>query len=741
MQLSASSAALDLALSQSPGPESQVNGWTPFGGQSSQPNLSQTTVKAQSNGHPTTAGAGAVSQQVPEAIGSSRNVNRHSMEASLASYHQANVSGQLNGNESGSSRPSLANLQSSYSTNDIPTMKNSNGLGTITPSKNQTHAQQHFHNHNASLGRIPPGAVSNRHSRELSGGENRHEEQANGYSQISSGLGTGTTPLTAASVTATSPAESVASPVAQFNNMPQYAGPAFYGGYGMQLMNMGMTPIQMSSSVAFNNPVQSYPSQTNFTPYQTYGQPAGRFVDSQARVIQQRRMQYGEETARFNNVKLEHLQGEIYSSCKDQHGCRYLQKKLEERNPEHIHMIFLETNQHVVELMTDPFGNYLCQKLLEYSNDDQRTVLINNAASQMVKIALNQHGTRALQKMIEFISTREQIQTIIEALKDRVVELIQDLNGNHVIQKCLNRLSPEDAQFIFDAVGLNCVVVGTHRHGCCVLQRCIDHASGHQKAQLISQITANAFSLVQDPFGNYVLQYIVDLQESIFTNPLCYSFQGNIPLLSKQKFSSNVIEKCLRGAEPDVSRMMVQEMLNANELEKMLRDSFANYVVQTALDYADPDTKTHLVEAIRPILPSIRQTPYGRRIQSKIMGADMHGRLSGGATPNDSSSPGQIPLNRQLTNGPAMAPYPAQQQINGYGSGLSTPTQANFTAPVNQAYGHQYGASNASSQTHSQNLSHGSIQSPFSSNSSMNSVYQPQPTYMRPPQVNGFNWI
>lgn len=741
MQLSASSAALDLALSQSPGPETQVNGWTPFGRQSSQPNVTQNIMNAQSNGQSIAVGSSTVSQQVPEAIGSSRTVNRHSMEASLASYAQANASGQLHSNESGSSRPSLANLQSSYSTNDIPTMKTTNGLGTITPSKTQTHAQQYFHNHNASLGRIPHGAVSNRHSRELSGGEIRREEQANGYGQISSALQTSTAPLATASVTATSPAESVASPVAPFNNISPYTAPAFYGGYGMQMMNMGMSPVQMSTHMAFNNQVQGYPSQTNFTPYQTYGQPAGRFVDSQARIIQQRRMQHGEETSHYNNLKLEHLQGEIYNSCKDQHGCRFLQKKLEEHNPEHIHMIFLETNQHVVELMTDPFGNYLCQKLLEYSNDDQRTVLINNAAPQMVKIALNQHGTRALQKMIEFITTREQIQTIIGALKDRVVELIQDLNGNHVIQKCLNRLSPEDAQFIFDAVGLNCVVVGTHRHGCCVLQRCIDHATGHQKAQLISQITANAFSLVQDPFGNYVLQYIVDLQESIFTNPLCYSFQGNIPLLSKQKFSSNVIEKCLRGAEPLVSRMMIEEMLNSNELEKMLRDSFANYVVQTALDYADPETKTHLVEAIRPILPSIRQTPYGRRIQSKIMGADVHGRLSAGGTPNDSASPGQIPLNRQANNIPMLAPYPAQQQVNGYGSGLSTPTQASFSAPRNQPYGHQYGASNASSQAHSQSLSNSSIQSPFSSNSSMNSVYQPQPTYMRPPQVNGFNWI
>jgi hypothetical protein len=100
---------------------------------------------------------------------------------------------------------------------------------------------------------------------------------------------------------------------------------------------------------------------------------------------------------------------EIYSLCKDQHGCRFLQKKLEERNVDNIQIIFNETAPHVVELMTDPFGNYLCQKLLEFANDDQRNTLVRNATPAMVQIAFNQHGTRALQKMIEFISTDEQV--------------------------------------------------------------------------------------------------------------------------------------------------------------------------------------------------------------------------------------------------------------------------------------------------------------------------------------------
>ena len=108
---------------------------------------------------------------------------------------------------------------------------------------------------------------------------------------------------------------------------------------------------------------------------------------------------------------------------------------------------------------------------------------------------------------------------MIAALNPNVVTLVKDLNGNHVIQKCLNRLSSEDNQvshdnisvytclifiyiffffqFIYNAVSKNCIEVATHRHGCCVLQRCIDHASESQKIQLVTEITYNALTLVQ----------------------------------------------------------------------------------------------------------------------------------------------------------------------------------------------------------------------------------------------------
>jgi hypothetical protein len=324
------------------------------------------------------------------------------------------------------------------------------------------------------------------------------------------------------------------------------------------------------------------------------------------------------EFNRFAGTRLEDLQGEIPSLCRDQHGCRYLQKKLEESVTDHRDMIFRETFPHFPELMTDPFGNYLCQKLLEYCTDEQRNLICESVAQDLVSISLNMHGTRAVQKMIDFLSTRRQIHSIIVALSLHVVVLIKDLNGNHVIQKCLNKLAPEDNQFIYNAVAANCVEVATHRHGCCVLQRCIDHASDHQRIQLVNEITYNALTLVQDPYGNYVVQYILDLNDSRFSDAIIRQFFGNVCALSVQKFSSNVIEKCVRVAEPSTRKLLIDEFLNRTRLEKLLRDSYGNYCVQTALDYADLGQRALLVEGIRPVLPLIRNTPYGKRIQNKL---------------------------------------------------------------------------------------------------------------------------
>lgn len=319
---------------------------------------------------------------------------------------------------------------------------------------------------------------------------------------------------------------------------------------------------------------------------------------------------------KYINATLQDFTGEIYSLCKDQHGCRFLQRQLDIGNSVIATMIFNEIYLKIVELMIDPFGNYLIQKLFESVGVDQRTILVKNAGPELLRVALDPHGTRALQKLVDCITTDEECQVIISNLKNHVVTLSRDLNGNHVVQKCLSKMNSNQNQFIFDTATDNCNDIATHRHGCCVLQRCLDYGSVSQRKQLLSMIAKNATDLSLDPFGNYVVQYVLSRGDEGSIQMILDHITNNFIVLSMHKFGSNVIEKSLRINK--LSGFMVKTLIAKGRLADMLNDAYGNYVLQTSLDVARGEDMVRLSEMLEPMVEEVRNTPHGRRIMAKI---------------------------------------------------------------------------------------------------------------------------
>ena len=62
----------------------------------------------------------------------------------------------------------------------------------------------------------------------------------------------------------------------------------------------------------------------------------------------------------------------MLSVAKDQNGCRFLQRKFDEGGAASIGLVFPEVLDNLIELMVDPFGNYLIQKLLDRCSEEQR---------------------------------------------------------------------------------------------------------------------------------------------------------------------------------------------------------------------------------------------------------------------------------------------------------------------------------------------------------------------------------
>ena len=234
-------------------------------------------------------------------IGSNRPASvRHSVDGGIKFFPETTAAGTETPVSSMVSPPtshilaSPPKLHQSYSANDVPTVK-TNGTTGLSANTNN-HAQQHLHNHNASLGRIPAGAMPSRHTRELS----NDTSSANGrepasYPSITSTLQASAPPFGPASTqplqssAASAPALTAPAPAMPyaFYPAPGYPGingpPSGYAALPMMMQNM---------SVANGNPAALYPQQ-NFTGYSPLYNPAPAprptGQDSQARVIQSRR--------------------------------------------------------------------------------------------------------------------------------------------------------------------------------------------------------------------------------------------------------------------------------------------------------------------------------------------------------------------------------------------------------------------------------------------------------------------
>lgn len=323
---------------------------------------------------------------------------------------------------------------------------------------------------------------------------------------------------------------------------------------------------------------------------------------------------------------IEEVQGRIYALSRTQNGCRSLQKLLE-KDPKCFKTVFEEIQDHFGTLVSDPFGHHLCLKLIDYIEDSKmREIVLEQLKDDLVAVSLSVHGTRVIQKLLEMMQTPLELEMVQNSMKQYVITLAKDVYGMHVILRCLHRIPPpaEDNQgpsnqFIFDEITKNIVCVATHKHGCCVVQWCIDYATPKQRKRLVDVVVSNSLELAQDAFGNYVVQQIMDPTHPEVLQKLVSHLAGSVNKLAVQKFSSIVIEKCLEYTESTQQMQIINELVNPVKLPRLLQDPYANYVIQKALSVTRQENFQKVVEVIRPHLETLSVTPFGKRIKTQMI--------------------------------------------------------------------------------------------------------------------------
>lgn len=136
---------------------------------------------------------------------------------------------------------------------------------------------------------------------------------------------------------------------------------------------------------------------------------------------------------------------------------------------------------------------------------------------------------------------------------------------------------------------------------------------------LLEEVHRCTHQLVQDQYGNYVIQHILEKGRPADKSAIINKIKGQVLPLSKHKFASNVVEKCVDFGSKEERQELIEEVLQlrpdgSSPLATMMKDQYANYVVQKMLDIVDEEQKNILLSRIKPHLQSLKRFTYGRHL-------------------------------------------------------------------------------------------------------------------------------
>lgn len=323
-------------------------------------------------------------------------------------------------------------------------------------------------------------------------------------------------------------------------------------------------------------------------------------------------------------IETSDFRGSLVQLSTDQHGSRLIQEKLDHCSADERGIIFAELYPESLRLMSDVFGNYVIQKLIEHGTPAQVYALCEKLQGHVLNLSLGTYGCRVVQKAFEHMSQDQKV-VLGRELKPYVLHCVRDQNANHVIQKILEQLPASELDFISSAFEGHVGILASHCYSCRVLQRIFAYCTEPQYRSLLNEMHRDALRLMQDQYGNYVVQWVLQNGMPRDRAELINKTKTRVLRLARHKFASNVMEQVIEVSSPVDRRELLDELLapldpaqlaaeppipvtstTISPAMLMMQDQYANYVLQRFLQVTTGDDRARLVEAIRPVLTALR---------------------------------------------------------------------------------------------------------------------------------------
>ena len=310
------------------------------------------------------------------------------------------------------------------------------------------------------------------------------------------------------------------------------------------------------------------------------------------------------ETQDENNIVKKMLNMSDYSLCnflKNQKDSRDAQNVLTSMKETEVEILINKLKNYISDVTIDKYGNYFTQKLIQICVPSQRLKIIQNINSRFVEVANNSFGTHPLQSLMEIINMPEEKNLILRYILGNETILAFDTKGTHILQKYISNTKDEDRNELNKKIVnlIDKLIIDVS--GVCVLIKLIKHTKDKILLEKIANYITNNEPLffIQHPYANYAVQILIMNPIALpFCNKIIETIVNNYLSLSMQKFSSNVVENCIKYADEKSVKKIYNQIIDQEKIESLLNNNYGNYVLEKLIERLNKEDKIKLAKKI-----------------------------------------------------------------------------------------------------------------------------------------------
>jgi len=278
---------------------------------------------------------------------------------------------------------------------------------------------------------------------------------------------------------------------------------------------------------------------------------------------------------------------------------------------------------------------YVDNDKLEEIGADKTSALLESCMNQVRELSKSARYSRLVQHAFQLADEQGQARLVSE-LKTRVIEITMDAHSNHVLQRAIAVMRPGAVRFVLDELLQHSAGVcdlAKHRYGCRVLERIIEHFPPQDIADLVSSLLANARSLLGHPFGNFIMQHILEhgekAQQRHLVATICRTSE-DLLWVAKHQHACGVLDKALSYCPIEDQQCLARKALDISGLLPEMALQKGGFMATLRLFTVISDDPELLAKAKRQLTErsqEILSSKHGRPIIARICPELLEGQL------------------------------------------------------------------------------------------------------------------